>query len=112
MATALPYQGKLTMPITFSRTPNKQTIAAGSYEISTTVGPRPWKETVSFTWRLTATEANELVALIENDKGNGIYTYNHNSRGVMILRAQGDLAVGEVHDGLITVVTASFTRVR
>jgi len=112
MATALPFQGKLTMPITFSRTPSKQTISTGSYEVSTTVGSRPWKEVVTFTWRLSADEANILDNTFSNDKGNGLYTYNHNSKGNMILRAQGDFAIAEVHEGLTTVVQASFTRIR
>lgn len=112
MATELPLQGKLTMPISFSRTASKQTISAGSYEISTTVGNRPWKETVTFTWRCSPSEANTLIALFETDLGNGLYSYTHNSRGNMILRANGDLAVAEVHNGLTSSVQASFTRVR
>jgi hypothetical protein len=104
---ALPHQDKLIVPIEWSVTPIKQTMQAGSYTLSGTIGWRPWTETTTLTWSLPKADALALLAEFKSGNFNRVYDYSCNVRGAIRIRPTTACGFGETFGSLNTIVTLS-----
>ena len=102
---ALPYQGPLVVPIDWSITPIKQTMQAGAYNMSGTVGWRPWTETATLTWVLLKPEALALMAELKAGHFNRVYDYTCNVQGAIKVRPTSAFGYQETYGSLHVSVT-------
>ena len=102
---ALPYQNRLLVPIDWSITPIKQTMQAGAYNMSGTVGWRPWSETATLTFAMTKPEANAFLNELKSGHFNRVYTYECNIRGTIKIRPTSSFGMGETYGKLLVTVT-------
>ena len=110
---ALPLQGNIELPINWTGMTKKVTMEAGSYELSTTVGIRPWVETCSITWAvLSNAEAKSLLDTFKADDWNGVYTYTCPIQGAISLRPTTMYTFVEVGDNSYTAVSVEFRRMK
>ena len=86
MATALPKQGKLVLPIEWSGEVKKIVQEVGSYSVETTLGINPTIEKATFTWMLPPTEIKAHLAVFKSAGWVGLYTYTCPIMGPVTLR--------------------------
>lgn len=112
MATPLPYQPDLIVPIDWLGETAKTTMQAGSYMLSGTVGFKPTRELATLSWMLPAATAKTLITTLKAGKMNGVYDYTCNVMGAVKIRATGSYGFREVNTakGQLVQVTASFER--
>lgn len=108
--TQLPRQGELVVPIQWSGTTTKQTMQAGSYVLSGTIGFRPWRETAVLTWVLRAADAQALLNEFKSGSFNRVYDYDCNVMGAVRLRPTESFGFQEQKNKRV-VVTVTFERV-
>ena len=101
----LPYQDNLIVPIEWSTTPIKQTMIAGAYRMSGTIGWRPWTETATLTWVLLKADALALMDELKSGYFNSVFDYLCNVRGPVKLRPTDSFGFQETYGDLHCVVT-------
>lgn len=111
MATELPLQGKLNLPIEWSATVNKITQKVGGYEVQTTLGLNPVEETVSFLWHVDNTQMAAIINQFNSDGWLGEYIYHCPIRGDVTVRPQGGYSTTEDITGGIWQLTVDFSRI-
>ena len=102
---ALPYQNKLLVPIDWTINPVKQTMQAGGYTMSGTIGFRPWTETATLTFAMSKAEANDFLNQLKAGYFNAVYDYTCNIRGAIKVRPTDSFGVGETYGDLHVTVT-------
>lgn len=102
---ALPHQGQLLVPIDWSVTPIKQTMQAGSYTMTGTIGWRPYTETATLTWVLLKPDALALMDELKAGHFNRVYDYTCNVRGPIRIRPTNSFGFGETYGDLHVTVT-------
>jgi len=101
----LPYQDKLLVPIDWNFTAIKQTMQAGSYTMSGTIGWRPWTETATLTFAMSKAEALTFLNELKAGHFNRVYDYECNIRGPIRVRPTDTFGVGETFGDLHVTVT-------
>lgn len=101
----LPHQGDLLVPIDWNVTPIKQTMSAGSYTMSGTIGWRPWRETATLTWVLLKADALALMDELKSGSFNRVYDYTCNVRGPLRLRPTDSFGFQETYGNLHVTVS-------
>ena len=102
---ALPHQGKLVTPIDWQGETDKTTMKAAGYELSGTLGWRPYSAMATLTFHLTPAEANALLNQFEAGNMNGVYEYTCNTRGAVRLRLTGSFSYKEKRAGQMVQVS-------
>lgn len=102
---ALPYQDKLLVPIEWATTPIKQTMQAGAYTMSGTIGWRPWTETATLTFNMTKAEAKDFLTQLKAGMFNAVYDYDDNVWGPRQLRPTDSFGYQETYGNLNVTVT-------
>lgn len=102
---ALPHQGQLIVPIDWTITPIKQTMQAGAYSMSGTVGWRPWTETATLTWTLPKADAQALLLELKAGHFNRVYDYTCSVRGAIRVRPTSASGFQETYGSLNVTVT-------
>ncbi|GFE72370.1 hypothetical protein [Novosphingobium sp. TCA1] len=102
---ALPYQEKLLVPIDWNIAPIKQTMQAGAYTMSGTVGWRPWTETATLTFAMSKEEARDFLARLKAGMFNAVYDYECSVRGPVRVRPTDSFGFGETYGSLHVTVT-------
>ena len=100
----LPTKG-LLVPIEWTTTPIKQTMQAGAYMMSGTVGWRPWTETATLTWVMLKDEAFEFMNELKSGYFNRVYDYECNVRGPIKLRPTDSFGFQETYGSLHVTIT-------
>lgn len=108
---ALPYQGDLAVPLTWSGQVVKTTFTSGSYTMSGTIGFKPWKATASLTWTLEKSKAIALLKELEDGMFNRVYDYTCSLRGPVKLRPTDSFSYQERRGTQFVSITCSFERV-
>lgn len=101
----LPYQDKLLVPIDWTTTAIKQTMQAGGYTMSGTIGFRPWTETATLTFYMDKAEANAFRTELLSGHMNRVYDYECNIRGPVKIRPTDSFGFGETFGTLGVTVT-------
>lgn len=109
--TALPNQGDLNVPIEWQGSTQKTTMSAAGYELSGTIGIRPWKEMATLEWRLPAASAHAMMEQFRLQNFNSVYDYNCSTRGPIKIKLDGSYSMSEEYGTLYTVVTLGVMRV-
>jgi hypothetical protein len=94
----LPNQGGLVVPINWQGTTAKTTMQNGSFEMSGTIGWRPWSESATLLWIVTPSEAAAIMDTFEATNWNGVFDYDNNVRGPIRVRLTGDYSYQEKTD--------------
>lgn len=94
---ALPNQSDLMLPLQWQGQTQKTTMQAAGYQLSGTIGLRPYQRTTTFTWLVDPTTANALLGEFESGNFNGVYTYECAIRGTIKIRLTGNYSVQEEH---------------
>ncbi|WP_288484763.1 hypothetical protein [uncultured Novosphingobium sp.] len=102
---ALPYQNRLLVPIDWQITPVKQTMTAGSYTMSGTIGFRPWTETATLTFNMPKAEAEDFINQLKASHFNGVYDYEDNVQGSVRVRPTDSFGYQETYGSLTVTVT-------
>lgn len=89
----------------------KDTFQAGSYEISQTRGFNPFVEKYQIEWVLDSADVLPMLDLFKSEMMNGIYDYEHEQLGAMLVRPVGDFSTQEVFAEQEVRVMMSFRRV-
>lgn len=112
MATPLPNQPDLIVPIDWQGETAKATMQAGSYYLSGTIGFNPFREIATLSWMLPAATAKALIQTLKAGKMNAVYDYTCNVMGAVKIRAIGTYGYREVatSNGQLIQVTAGFER--
>lgn len=111
MAT-LPHQDNLTVPIQWSGETQKTTVQAAGYQLSVTMGWRPWSERATLEWRqLSAAEANTMLNQFRATNFNGVFDYQCSQRGPIRVRLSGEYAFTEEYDAKTVTVSVGVMRV-
>ncbi|KQN09070.1 hypothetical protein [Sphingomonas sp. Leaf28] len=108
---ALPYQGDLNVPISWSVQPIKTTFTAGSYSLSGTIGFKPWKSTATLSWTLPKDKAKALLAELEAGMFNRVYDYTCSLRGAVRIRPTDSAGFQERRGTQFVTITCAFERV-
>ena len=96
---ALPHQGRLVTPIEWQGQTHKTTMQAAGYELSGTLGWRPYHATATLIFDLSAVEAHAFLNQLEAGNFNGVYDYTCNTRGAVRLRLTGAYSYTEKRAG-------------
>ena len=111
MATALPFEGRLQLPIQWSGKVHKQVMRAGATSLSTTLGFNPTQETATLTWRLNSVaEARSLLEQL-GPHFNDTYTYQCPVRGSILIRPTDSYEFNEYRAGYPMRVSVAVERV-
>jgi hypothetical protein len=102
---ALPYQNRLLVPIDWSISPIKQTMQAGAYNMSGTIGWRPWTETATLTFNMPKPEALAFMNELKAGHFNRVYDYTCNVRGAVKVRPTTSFGYQETYGSLRVTVT-------
>lgn len=108
----LPRQDNLVVPIQWSGETQKTTIQGAGYQLSVTMGWRPWTERATLEWKmLSAAEANTMLNQFRATNFNGVFDYQCALRGAIKLRLTGEYTFTEEYDSKTVAVTAGVMRV-
>lgn len=107
----IPNRGLMVQPIEWSGTTDKTVMKAAAYELSGTIGWRPFTETATFTWILTRSQANTMLNAFAATNFNGVYDYPCLVRGNIRVRLTGDYSLEETNEFEKVRVTAGVRRV-
>lgn len=107
----IPNRGAMVQPINWSGSTDKTTMKVAGYELSGTIGWRPYTETATFTWILTRAQANTMLEEFAGSNFNAVYNYPCLVRGDIRVRLSGDYSLEETNEFEKVRVTAGVRRV-
>lgn len=107
----IPNRGAMVQPIEWAGSTDKTVMKAAGYELSGTIGWRPFTETATFTWILTPEQANTMLEEFANGNFNGVYDYPCLVRGNIKVRLSGDYSLEETNEFAKVRVSAGVRRV-
>lgn len=107
----LPNQGKMIVPVEWSGTTQKTTMMAAGYQLSTTIGIRPYTQSSTLAWNVTKAEADAMLDTFEATNFNGVFDYTDLTRGAMKVRLAGDYSYQETRGSIKGILTATVYRV-
>ncbi|WP_156416480.1 MULTISPECIES: hypothetical protein [unclassified Sphingopyxis] len=109
--TALPQQSKMSVPIDWQGTTQKSNMSAAGYDLSVTIGWRPYSETATLRWTLPKADALALIETFQATNFNGVYDYTCLFRGAIKIRLTGEYSYNEVRGTQKATVTAGVKRI-
>lgn len=107
----IPNRGAMVQPIEWQGSTDKTVMKAAGYELSGTIGWRPFTESATFTWILTPQAANLMLQEFANGNFNGVYNYTCQVRGNIRVRLTGEYTLEETSEFARVRVSAGVRRV-
>lgn len=95
----LPNQGSVIVPVNWTGKTQKTTMQAAGYQLSGTVGLRPYSQSTTLVWMLDPATADTMFAAFAATNWNGVYQYTCNVLGTINVRLNGSYGYQERRAG-------------